>query len=106
MSHHGSILTATAPEFLNFDFDADTDQPFGFDGNSDPALTLIRFRSGFPKCLESHADSDPDPQHNSKSVLLIRVGFHADPDPAFFINADPDPDPSSDFTVTKSCIFT
>jgi hypothetical protein len=54
--------------------------------------------------LESHADSDPDPQHYSKSVLLIRVGFHADPDPFFFINADPDP--GSDFKVTKSCTFT
>jgi hypothetical protein len=26
-------------------------------------------------------------------MLWIRTGFNADPDPAFFVNADPDPDP-------------
>ncbi len=26
-------------------------------------------------------------------MLWIRIGFHADPEPAFFLNADPDPDP-------------
>jgi hypothetical protein len=47
-------------------------------------------------------------------VLWIRIGFNADPDPGFYLNADPDSgskkinaDPSgagfwSDFKVTKS----
>ncbi len=26
-----------------------------------------------------------------KAVLWIRIGFNADPDPAFYIKADPDP---------------
>jgi hypothetical protein len=26
-----------------------------------------------------------------KAVLWIRTGFHADPDPAFYLNADTDP---------------
>jgi hypothetical protein len=26
-------------------------------------------------------------------VLLVRIGFDADPDPAFYVNADKDPDP-------------
>jgi hypothetical protein len=47
-----------------------------------------------------------------KPVLLIRIGFNADPDPAFYFNTDPDPNPGSqtnaypygsvDFKVTKS----
>jgi hypothetical protein len=28
-----------------------------------------------------------------KLVLWIRFGFNADPDPAFYLNADPDTDP-------------
>jgi hypothetical protein len=28
-------------------------------------------------------------------VFLVRIGFNADPDPAFYLNADPDPDPVS-----------
>ncbi len=28
-----------------------------------------------------------------KAVLWIRTGFNADPDPAFYLNADQDPDP-------------
>ncbi len=28
-------------------------------------------------------------------MLLIRIGFNADPDPAFFLIVDPDPDPGS-----------
>ncbi len=27
-----------------------------------------------------------------KAVLWIRISFHADPDPAFYLSADPDPD--------------
>ncbi len=51
------------------------------------------------------------------AVLWILIGFNAEPDPAFYINADPDPDPGSrtnaepcgsgsrlDFDVTKSRI--
>jgi hypothetical protein len=30
-------------------------------------------------------------------VLRIRIGFNADPDPAFFVNADPDPYPDPGF---------
>ncbi len=30
-----------------------------------------------------------------KAVLWIRIGFNADPDPAFYLNADSDPDPGS-----------
>ncbi len=26
-------------------------------------------------------------------MFRIRIGFNADPDPAFYLNADPDPDP-------------
>ncbi len=29
------------------------------------------------------------------AVLRIRIGFNADPDPAFYLNADPDPDSRS-----------
>ncbi len=29
------------------------------------------------------------------TVFLIRIGFNADPDPAFYLNADPDPDPGN-----------
>jgi hypothetical protein len=29
------------------------------------------------------------------AVLWIRIGFYADLDPAFYLNADPDPDPGS-----------
>ncbi len=34
-----------------------------------------------------------------RAVLRIRIGFNADPDPAFFVNADPvtDPDPDPGF---------
>jgi hypothetical protein len=32
----------------------------------------------------------------STVVLWIRTGFNADPDPAFFVNADPDPDADPD----------
>ncbi len=28
-------------------------------------------------------------------MFLARIGFNADPDPAFYLNADPDPDPGS-----------
>jgi hypothetical protein len=28
-------------------------------------------------------------------MLLIRIGFIADPDPAFYLSADPDPNPDS-----------
>ncbi len=28
-------------------------------------------------------------------MLWICIGFPADPDPAFYLNADPDPDPGS-----------
>jgi hypothetical protein len=34
--------------------------------------------------------------HVRKPVLWIRSGFKADPDPAFFVNADPDTDLDSD----------
>ena len=30
------------------------------------------------------------------SVMWIRISFNADPDPAFFVNADPDPVPDPD----------
>ncbi len=30
-----------------------------------------------------------------RAVFRIRIGFNADPDPAFYLNADPDPDPGS-----------
>jgi hypothetical protein len=30
-------------------------------------------------------------------VLGIRIGFNADPDPAFFVNADPDADTDPGF---------
>ncbi len=30
-----------------------------------------------------------------ESVLWIRIGFNADPDPAFYLNADADPDAGS-----------
>ncbi len=30
-----------------------------------------------------------------KSVLWIRIGFNADPDPDFYLNADLEPDPES-----------
>ncbi len=30
---------------------------------------------------------------HSFSELWIRIGFSADPDTAFYLNADPDPDP-------------
>ncbi len=30
------------------------------------------------------------------SLLWIRICFNADPDPAFFVNADPDTDPDPD----------
>jgi hypothetical protein len=52
-------------------------------------------------------------------VLWIRIGFNADPDPAFYIITDPDPGSQtnvgpcgsgagtwSDFAVTKIWIFT
>jgi hypothetical protein len=29
------------------------------------------------------------------AVLWFRIGFNADPDPAFYLNADPNPDPDS-----------
>jgi hypothetical protein len=32
-----------------------------------------------------------------RAVLRVRIGFNADPDPAFFISADPDPDPDLGF---------
>jgi hypothetical protein len=38
--------------------------------------------------LSCNADADPDPQ-------LWCMGFDADPDPAFYLNADQDPDPGS-----------
>jgi hypothetical protein len=52
-----------------------------------------------------------------KTVLWIRIGFNADPDPAFCLDADPDPesqtnaDPCgpgswSDFKATKTWTFT
>ncbi len=28
-----------------------------------------------------------------QAVFRIRIGFNADPDPAFYLNAEPDPDP-------------
>jgi hypothetical protein len=31
----------------------------------------------------------------SDPVLWIRIGFNADPDPAFYLDADPDPDAGS-----------
>ncbi len=31
-------------------------------------------------------------QPGNNPVLWIRIGFDADPDPAFLVNADPDPD--------------
>jgi hypothetical protein len=37
-----------------------------------------------------------------KSVLWIRIGYNADPDPepAFYLNADPNPDPDPEnFTL-------
>ena len=34
------------------------------------------------------------------SVLRIRISFNADPDPAFFPNADPDPEPDPGFFDT------
>jgi len=50
-----------------------------------------------------------------KAVLLVHISIHADPDPAFYLNADPDSNPDSqtnanpcgsgswsDFKVTKS----
>jgi hypothetical protein len=49
-------------------------------------------------------------------VLWIRIGFNANPDPAFYLNADPDlwsktnagadPDPGQAFKSQKSLIFT
>jgi len=38
-------------------------------------------------------------------VLWIRVGFNADPDPAFYLNADPDPDPGQTFKSQKVDFF-
>jgi hypothetical protein len=32
-------------------------------------------------------------KHVPKAVLWIRIGFRADPDPAFYLNADTDPIP-------------
>jgi hypothetical protein len=53
------------------------------------------------------------------AVLLVRISINADPDPAFYLNADPDSNPESqinanpcgsgswsDFKVTKRRIFT
>jgi hypothetical protein len=51
-----------------------------------------------------------------KPVMQIRISFHADPDPAFYLNADPDPGSQtnavlcgfgswSDFAITKSLIL-
>ena len=61
-------------------------------------------------------------KNTANTVFRIRIGFNADPDPAFYLNADPDPDPNpgsqtnadpcgsgsrswSDFAVTKSKIL-
>jgi hypothetical protein len=38
---------------------------------------------------------NPDPNEQRKPVLRILIGFNADPDPAFYVNADPVPDPNS-----------
>jgi len=52
----------------------------------------------------------------SGPVLRIRIGFNADPDAAFYLNADPDPESQtyagpcgsgswSDFAATRSLIL-
>jgi hypothetical protein len=33
------------------------------------------------------------PNEERKSSVVFRTDFIADPDPAFYLNADPDPDP-------------
>jgi hypothetical protein len=33
--------------------------------------------------------------------MWIRIGFNADPDPAFYLNADRDPDPDQTFESQK-----
>jgi hypothetical protein len=35
---------------------------------------------------------------NFTAVLWVRIGFNADLDPAFYLNADSDPDPGSETT--------
>ncbi len=40
-----------------------------------------------------HFDAKNVNLQSCSAVLWIRIGFNADPDPGFFVNADPDPNP-------------
>ncbi len=39
---------------------------------------------------------------HKRTGLWIRIGFNADPDPAFYLSADPDPDPGSQTNAEPS----
>jgi hypothetical protein len=40
-------------------------------------------------------------KNTANTVFRIRIGFNADPDPAFYLNADPDPDPGQTLPSQK-----
>jgi hypothetical protein len=56
------------------ELDADTDQAFKIDTDSDPAFTLMRIRIQIPQMMRNHADPYPDTATLRKILLNVFEG--------------------------------